>query len=125
MTVFEFDGGKKLPMRFNLRALMRMDKEVCTLNELFNMLKAGNEDRYSAKTFEKTVKVALILAEIAKADPPVTFDELADALTPGEAIMLQGMIMSEVGDGLGFENMKSGKRDLVLEELDAESGKNA
>lgn len=125
MTVFEFDGGKKLPMRYNLRAFFEMDEKVCNLNELFRMYSADNPERDSPETYRKTLEIALILAKAAKADPQYTCDELIDILSPGEVFALQGMMMEEIGNGLGFENKKDGPRDLVLEQLDAEKGKNA
>ena len=127
MTVFEFDGIK-LNLKFDLGALFRMDEEVCDLSELFAMYRSGeNPVRYKADTFIKTLKVAAILAEAGKTDPPVTYENLRDALNdaPGQVILLQGAIMKAVGDSMDTRVKKEGPRDLVLEQLDMESGKNA
>lgn len=127
MTVFEFDG-RKLPLRFSTKAWLRMDKEVCTVNELFALYRSAEGERsrrLDGDTVEKTLKVAVIFAEAAKADPPVTYEELEEKLEPGEVIALEGVIIEEVGNGYSMENKKTGPRDLVLEELDAKEGKNA
>ena len=122
MTVFEFDGGKKLQLAFTLGAWEKMENEVCALDDLFDMYKAENtKKRMSVEAMRNTIKVAVIFAEAA--GNHITYDELYSAFKPGNVFVLQGAIMAAVNEGLDFEN-KPQKRDLVLEELDAESGKN-
>lgn len=120
MTVFEFDG-KKLPLLFTLEAWERMEAEVCTLDELFEMCRQHTR----VETIQKIIQVAVILSRAADAQPPTSYDEL-HKLSPGMAFVLQGAVMAAVTEGLDFEgNKKSGPRDLVLEELDKQEGKNA
>ena len=112
-----------LPLAFTLGAWEEMEKNVCSLDELFDMYRAeNNKKRLAVDTMKKTLNVAVIFARAAGTD--ITYDDLYSELIPGETIALQGEIMAAVNEGLDFEN-KPAKRDLVLEQLDAEDGKNA
>lgn len=119
MVTFDFNG-RELPFLFTLDAWERMEKEVCTMDELFDMYRGqDNAKRMLVDTMHKTLKLAVILSEAADAKPPITYDELHNGLIPGEVILLQGAIMNAVSDGLDFENKKKpGPRDLVLEEIE-------
>lgn len=122
MTVFEFDGIK-LELIFNLDAWEQIDTEVMPLHDMFKMYQ-NERDAMMADTMHKTMMIAVIMAKAA-GSTPVTYEELRKKLSPGGVILLERMIMKAVGDGLSTQQKQKGKRDLVLEELDAKEGKNS
>lgn len=122
MTVFEFDGIK-LEMIFNLDAWERIEAEVMPLHDMFSMYK-NERDAMMADTMHKTMMIAVIMAKAA-GSTSVTYEELRKKLSPGGVILLERTIMKAVGDGLSTQQKHKGKRDLVLEELDAKEGKNS
>ena len=122
MTVFEFDGIK-LEMIFNLDAWEQIEADVMPLHDMFSMYK-NERDAMMADTMHKTMMIAVIMAKAA-GSTSVTYEELRKKLSPGGVILLERTIMKAVGDGLSTQQNHKGKRDLVLEELDAKEGKNS
>lgn len=122
MTVFEFDGIK-LELVFNLDAWEQIENEVTPLHDMFSMYQ-NERDAMMADTMHKTMMIAVIMAKAA-GSTQVTYEELRKKLSPGGVILLERMIMKAVGDGLSTQQKQKGKRDLVLEELDAKEGKNS
>lgn len=122
MTVFEFDGIK-LELVFNLDAWEQIETEVMPLHDMFQMYQ-NERDAMMADTMHKTMMISVIMAKAA-GSTPVTYEELRKKLSPGGVILLERMIMKAVGDGLSTQQKQKGKRDLVLEELDAKEGKNS
>ena len=122
MTVFEFDGIKR-ELIFNLDAWEQIETEVIPLHDMFQMYQ-NERDAMMADTMHKTMMIAVIMAKAA-GSTPVTYEELRKKLSPGGVILLERMIMKAVGDGLSTQQKQKGKRDLVLEELDAKEGKNS
>ena len=122
MTVFEFDGIK-LELIFNLDAWDQIDTEVMPLHDMFYMYQ-NEREAMMADTMHKTMMIAVIMAKAA-GSTSVTYEELRKKLSPGGVILLERTIMKAVGDGLSTQQKHKGKRDLVLEELDAKEGKNS
>ena len=122
MTVFEFDGIK-LELIFNLDAWEHIETEVIPLHDMFQMYQ-NERDAMMADTMHKTMMIAVIMAKAA-GSTSVTYEELRKKLSPGGVILLERTIMKAVGDGLSTQQKHKGKRDLVLEELDAKEGKNS
>ena len=120
-ATFEY-GDRIITLKFSLAAWEKMEQDVCTLGEFFDIFDSRSAVLLNYDTAEKVMRIACILAWAAGGQPPVTQDELRAVLTPADVLELRNIIIKLVGESLTSENRtKSGPRDLVLEELE---GKN-
>ena len=120
-ATFEY-GDRIINLKFSLAAWEKMEQDICSLGEFFDLFDSRNGALLKYETAEKVMRIACIFAWAAGGQPPVTPDELRAVLSPADVLELRDIIIKLVGKSLSPENRtKSGPRDLVLEELE---GKN-
>lgn len=124
-------AGREIPLIFDLRSWMQMEKEVCVLARVDDILKYKTEER-TCRNLSDIVSLVRIFGNegLKKSDQEadLTDDWLIEHIKPNQMVTIRIALMGVMGVGFASEQIKKdegGERDLVLEEINKKKRKAA
>lgn len=120
-------AGRKIPLLYNVRSWIKIEKEVCAL-ALLNRVMRGRPDKegaYTTDKLEKQIAVIRILGNEGlskeKQQPDLTDEWLIDNIdSPALLVSIRIAACEEIDKAFATETEKSDPnepRDLVLEDI--------
>lgn len=116
-------GGRKIPLLFNLRSWMQMEKEICVLARVDEILRYKAEERTCNNLSEIVSLTRIFGNEGLKQngqEPELTDEWLIEHIRPNQVAAIRIALMGVMGEGFASEQLKrdeNAERDLVLEEI--------